>query len=374
MLSKNLAGKSLPELQKALMGGDPSIEPYQALAAIEKMVKAEKAKTAQMAQQQPPQGMVAQRKLAEAAALRNPYMAAGLGAAPVASPVTAPMGEAPQEAPVGMAGGGMVAFAKGGGVSPYESGFEAMTPEERIAARQKYMEALGARNAELLEPLEKYQLKYEQAAEKADKNAGSDALIAAGLGMMSGKSQYAMQNIGEGGLKGLASYQDAQKMKAAAQDKLMQSQADMAKSRIALEKGDETNATALQNQDRQEAQAKGQFNLQGQYYAGSIAAQMAAANARAAAGGGNDKHMIALARVQSALNGDEAYKKAAEKASLPGKFGEEARKQMAEREKVILKRLAPELLRADAGDTISRGAPGAVAGGDLPSLDSFYKK
>ena len=42
MLSKNLAGKSLPELQKALMGGDPSIEPYQALAAIEKLVKAEK--------------------------------------------------------------------------------------------------------------------------------------------------------------------------------------------------------------------------------------------------------------------------------------------------------------------------------------------
>lgn len=304
MLSKNLAGKSLPELQKALMGGDPSIEPYQALAAIEKMVKAEKAKTAQMAQQQPPQGMVAQRKLAEAAALRNPYMAAGLGAAPVASPVTAPMGEAPQEAPVGMAGGGMVAFAKGG-LNAYESGFEALTDEERIAALKKYKEALGANNAEMLAPLEAQQAKYAQEAERTKKGGLSDALIAAGLGMMSGKSQYAMQNIGEGGLKGLEAYQNAQKAGQAAQDKMLQSQADMAKSRIALEKGDETTAAALQNQARQEAQAAGQFKLQGQYYAGSNAAQMAAAQNRGlSAGLGDSKQRLAsLKLLQADLQG-----------------------------------------------------------------------
>jgi hypothetical protein len=301
MLGKSTSNMSLEELQKAVMGGNPAIEPYQALAAIEKMVKAEKAKTAQMAQQPRPQGIVAQQKLAEAAALRNPYMASGLGAAPVAPPVTAPMGE---QAPVGMAGGGMVAFAKGG-ITPYESDFEALSDEDRIAALQKYKTALGANNAEMLAPLEAQQAKYAQEAEKTKKGGLGDALIAAGLGTLAGKSQHAMQNIGEGGLKGLASYQESQKAAQMAQDKMLQSQADMAKSRIALEKGDETTAAALQNQARQEAQAAGQFKLQGQYYAGSNAAQMVAAQNRGLAGGlGDSKQRLAsLKLLQADLQG-----------------------------------------------------------------------
>lgn len=284
MLGKNLSNMSLEDLQKAVMGGNPSIEPYQALAAIEKMVKGQKAQIAQTAQQQAPQGMVAQRTLAEAAALRNPYMSSGLGAAPVASPVTSQMGQPPQQAPQqqapqGMAGGGMVSFAKGG-INAYESGFEALSDEDRILALKKYKESLGAGNAELLAPLEKYQLKYEQDAEKTKQGGLGNALMAAGLGMMSGKSQYAMQNIGEGGLKGLGVYQESQKAAQLAQDKMLQSQADMAKAKIALEKGDETTAAALQNQARQEAQAAGQFKLQGQYFAGSNAASMEAAKNR----------------------------------------------------------------------------------------------
>lgn len=361
MLSKNLAGKSLPELQKALMGGDPSIEPYQALAAIEKMVKSEKAKTAQMAQQQRPQGMVAQQKLAEAAALRNPYMAAGLGAAPVAPPVTSPMGE---EAPVGMAGGGMVAFAKGG-LTPYESGFEALSDEERIAALQKYKTALGANNAELLAPLEKYQLKYEQEAEKADKNAVSDTLVAAGLGMMSGDSQYASQNIGKGGLKGLEAYQNAQKAKAAAQDKMLQSRADMTKSRIALEKGDETTAAALQNQARQEAQAAGQFNLQGQYYAGSNAASMAAAQNRGLAGGyGADKQR--LAELKTILASKQTDLKAKDM-MLPKNAGRKAQLQAEVDE---LNKVIAEM--AGVG-TIAANTPGAGAAGGNQKVIDFSK-
>ncbi len=360
MLSKNLAGKSLPELQKALMGGDPSIEPYQALAAIEKMVKSEKAKTAQLAQQQRPQGMVAQRTLAEAAALRNPYMAAGLGAAPVAPPVTTPMGE---EAPVGMAGGGMVAFAKGG-ITPYESGFEALSDEERIAALQKYKTALGANNAELLAPLEKYQLKYEQEAEKADKNALSDTLIAAGLGTLAGKSQYAAQNIGEGGLKGLETYQNSQKAKAAAQDKMLQSRADMTKSRIALEKGDETTAAALQNQARQEAQAAGQFNLQGQYYAGSNAASMAAANARGLAGGyGADKQRLAeLKTLQASLQSQLDIKKNPQLA-MAKNAGQKAELQAQ------LDMINKEIAAMAGVGTITANTPGAGAAGGNRVID-----
>jgi hypothetical protein len=304
MLGKSTSNMSLEDLQKAVMGGNPAIEPYQALAAIEKMVKGEKAKAAQMAQQPRPQGMVAQRTMAEAAALRNPYMAAGLGAAPVPSPVSFQGAEAPQQqAPQGMAGGGMVAFAAGGGVNPYDSGFEALSDDDRIAALQKYKTALGANNSELMAPLEAQQAKYAQEAEKTKKGGLGDALLAAGLGTLAGKSQYAMQNIGEGGLKGLAAYQDSQKGAQAAQDRMLQSQADMAKSRIALEKGDETTAAALQNQARQEAQAAGQFKLQGQYYAGSNAAQMAAANNRGlGAGFGADKQRLAeLKALQASL-------------------------------------------------------------------------
>jgi hypothetical protein len=45
--------------------------------------------------------------------------------------------------------------------------------------------------------------------EGREKNAFSDALIRAGLATMAGKSQFAMQNIGEGGLQGLNAYQEA---------------------------------------------------------------------------------------------------------------------------------------------------------------------
>lgn len=301
MIGKSTANMSLEELQKAVMGGNPNVQPFQALAAIQKMVKGEKMKQAQNAQKPAPQGMVAERTLAEAAALRNPYMAAGLGAAPVAAPVTTPMGE---EAPVGMAGGGMVAFAKGG-LNAYESGFEPMTEEEQTEAFLRRKEALGAKNAEFLAPLEKHQAKYEQDVEKSKKSGLSDALIAAGLGMMAGKSANTWQNVGEGGLKGLETYQASQRAGQAAQEKLLQSQADMAKSRIALEKGDETTAAALQNQARQEAQAAAQFKLQGQYYAGSNAASMAAAQNRGlAAGLGEDKQRLAtLKLLQADLQG-----------------------------------------------------------------------
>lgn len=362
MLGKSLSNMSLEDLQKAVMGGNPSIEPYQALAAIEKMVKGQKAQIAQTAQQQAPQGMVAQRTLAEAAALRNPYMASGLGAAPVASPVTSQMGQAPQpqQAPQGMAGGGMVSFAKGG-LSAYESGFEALTDDERIASLKKYKDSLGTNNAELLAPLEKYQIKYGEDAEKVNKNAGAEALIAAGLAAAAGKSQYAMQNIGEGGLKGLASYQESRKGAQAAQDKMLQSQADMAKAKIALEKGDETTAAALQNQARQEAQAAGQFKLQGQYYAGSNAAQMAAAQNRGLGGAfGADKQQLAELK---ALQASHIASLKDKSLLMPKNAGRKAEIE-AELAKVN------NAIAAMAGvGTIASNAPGAGAAGGNRVID-----
>lgn len=276
MLGGSTAGKSLEQLQKAVMGMDPTIQPFQALAAIQKMVKGKEMQAAMQAQQPTPQGSVAQRKMMEAAAMRNPYMAAGLGAAPVAPPVTTPMGE---EAPVGMAGGGMVAFAKGGDIGSYKVDYPTQSLEDQLAAIQQYKEALGAKNDEFLDPIKQNIAKYEEDAAKKDKYAFNDALIAAGLGMMGGKSQYAMQNIGEGGLKGLAAYQDAQKLAQASREKGLAAQSEMAKSRIALEKGDETAAVQMANQARQDKQAQATLGLQAQhFYNADEAAKIAARN------------------------------------------------------------------------------------------------
>lgn len=542
MLGKNLSNMSLEDLQKAVMGGNPSIEPYQALAAIEKMVKGQKAQIAQTAQQQAPQGMVAQRTLAEAAALRNPYMASGLGAAPVASPVTSQMGQAPQ----GMAGGGMVSFQEGGHVPSYSgqtdgsvvksnqityapygygnttaaaptaeelaefnrqqkqgfvgnlsdfvkkvrdvlpsfdasqlqpqittriegAGFEAkiaksiedlesttgrklsdgakdalrqqemakmlkgsksvqstanmatpdtvksdksglpsaaaarasagaggagtgsrgaanvglgaaagrggyefdfpkaQTTDERLAEIDAIKGRMGAKNAEYLKPMQEQLDKYSEDAKANKKNSVGDALLQAGLGMMAGKSQHAFQNIGEGGAAGLAAYRDSKKLDQAAQDKLMAAQNDMAKSRIALEKGDETAALTFANQGRQEMKDRATLQLQAQYYAGSNAAQMAQANAamarvNALGGTNDDKHMIALTRVRSVLNQDPEYKELAKMAAFKGTLGDNARTKMAEIERKLYSQIAPSLLTDTGGNTMPTSPAGGGGG------------
>lgn len=413
MLGKSLATVGMPELQKAVMGMDPRIKPFEALAELQTRVKREKMKQAAQAQN-PEQAPVAQRMMSEAAALQNPYMA-GLAAAPV-------------ESPVGMAGGGIVAFEEGGhvpryngstrdgsqvnlggvsavpyylpgasaerdrlnalpgvyldefgnlvsrawdrftagttiesqrkqkaaakeqaekeanrpkydaatqekgtaaleamrdmqpanepaaisqppanasnaglgaaaargaagagagstggagavGLGAYETGFKPQTDEDRIAAMQKYKAAMGSQNEEFLRPLKERLSKYETEVEEGKKGAMADALVQAGLGMLAGKSQYALQNIGEGGAAGLAALRESKKLDRAAQEKLLAAQGDMAKSRIALEKGDEQTAATLANQGRQEQQAAAQFKMLGQHYANQDAAAMTQARA-----------------------------------------------------------------------------------------------
>lgn len=367
MLGGNTSGKSLEQLQKAVMGMDPSIQPFQALAAIQKMVKSKEMQTAMQAQQPTPQGSVAQRKMMEAAAMRNPYMAAGLGAAPVASPVVDPATQpapAPQQGPVGLAAGGAVAFKAGGMNEGYTYDFDAPSMEDQLSAIQKYKEALGAKNAEFLDPIKANIAKYEEEAAKKDKYAFNDALIAAGLGMMAGKSQYAMQNIGEGGLKGLAAYQDAQKLAQSSREKGLAAQAEMAKSRIALEKGDEAAAVQMANQARQDRKDAATLALQSQYYAGSNRAAMAAANARSAGlGFGADKQRLAeLKALQASLQSQLDPKKNID-LMLPKNAGKKAE----------LKAQLDQVNSAIAGmsglGTIAESSPGAGAGGKDKVID-----
>jgi len=91
------------------------------------------------AMQNPAQPPVAQQMMAQAeqlnpAQINNPYMASGLGAAPVQSPVQ-----------TGMASGGIVAFDEGGEVSRFQvGGAMAEREREREIAREQAQEARDA--------------------------------------------------------------------------------------------------------------------------------------------------------------------------------------------------------------------------------------
>lgn len=128
MIVQSLAHMNIAELQKAVLGMNPAIKPYAALAALQEKVKSEQMKTGQ-AMQNPAQPPVAEQMMAQAqqlspAQIGNPYMSSGLGAAPVQSPVQAPT--------TNMASGGIIAFDEGGEIPRFQgkTGSKVMaTPE-----------------------------------------------------------------------------------------------------------------------------------------------------------------------------------------------------------------------------------------------------
>jgi len=81
-----------------------------------------------------------------------------------------------------------------------------------------------------------------------EKNMLSDALIRGGLKTMAGKSQFAMQNLGEGGLEALNVYQDTQKTNEASRRALTQSEMLMGQAQRAEERGARTEAMSLSAQ------------------------------------------------------------------------------------------------------------------------------
>lgn len=146
MIGQSLAHMDIAALQKAVLGMDPAIKPYAALAALQEKVKSEQMKQGQ-ALQNPAQPPVAQQMMAQAqqlspAQISSPYMAAGLGAAPVQSPVQAPA--------TGMASGGIVAFDEGGEVPR----FAGPTDGSQVQEAQTFIDAMGIeRNSKTGEPV-----------------------------------------------------------------------------------------------------------------------------------------------------------------------------------------------------------------------------
>jgi hypothetical protein len=109
--------------------------------------------------------------------------------------------------------------------------------------------------------------------EGREKNNLSDALIRGGLKALGGKSQYAMQNISEGGLEGLNAYQEGIRTNDAARKALTQSEMLMAQAQRAERQGARKDAVQLTNQAEQAKQTAVQLSNSARQIMGSEAFQ-----------------------------------------------------------------------------------------------------
>lgn len=141
----------------------------------------------------------------------------------------------------------------------------ALTPYVPKTALQARAESETMAAPELAEIKESYKPFAEQFAqdrsriEGREKNNLSDSLIRAGLGIMAGKSQFAAQNIGEGGIQGLNAYQEAQKANEASRRALTQSELLMNQARRAESQGARGEAAKFVTQAEQAQQTATQF-------------------------------------------------------------------------------------------------------------------
>jgi hypothetical protein len=210
-------------------------------------------------------------KNAEEAAMLNRYPATKPAAdkAPPAkakakTKVEAPIPnvEAPAPTPDALASLGIVPYgqSKAGDAPAY-------TPKTAEEIRTK-SEALAA--PELAKIQASYKPFGEQFAQDRsridtrEKNMLSDALIRGGLKTMAGRSQFAMQNIGEGGLEALNVYQETQKTNDAARKALTQSEMLMSQAQRAEERGARGEAVSLFAQAEKAEQVGLQFQQKAQ--------------------------------------------------------------------------------------------------------------
>jgi hypothetical protein len=147
------------------------------------------------------------------------------------------------------------------GIVPYGQSKRGDAP----AYTPKTAEEIRAQSEALAKPdLDKIQASYKPFAEQfaqdrsriegREKNMLSDALIRGGLKTMAGKSQFAMQNIGEGGLEALNVYQETQKTNDAARKALTQSEMLMSQAQRADERGARGEAVSLFAQAQRDQQ------------------------------------------------------------------------------------------------------------------------
>lgn len=173
---------------------------------------------------------------------------------PVSAAPAAPVATPPPDATTS----GIMSLSRQGGGAPYIPD----TPEAAALATQKMAAPARAETAAAFAPYHEMLAKERKDLEGRKAGNTKDAIIRAGLGMMAGRSQYAMQNIGEGGIQGLDAYQRAKAaddaaMKANTQAQMLAMQADRA-----ARAGDTAQATTLYGQAQQQKGIAAQIAVQ----------------------------------------------------------------------------------------------------------------
>lgn len=157
----------------------------------------------------------------------------------------------------------------GGGAGTYKPS----TLADMLKEASPEIEKMNAEDRAAMDPFRKqFEEERSDLAKRKESNK-AEALLAAGLGMMSGGSRYALQNIGTGAQQGLTALKEANRADDAAKRALMQSEMHLAQAEMQGRKGNFQNMNALANQARQEKQfatsselQRQQIAQQGQYY------------------------------------------------------------------------------------------------------------
>ena len=283
----------------------------------------------------------------------------------------------------------------------YETAFNVQAQRER--EREEGLQAERARTkptGKAFEAQEEMLKKEAEGEAKELDKAGAFALVRAGLAVAKGASPYALKNIAEGLDIGLQDYQAAVKdLKKASRDRNM-SLANIQEARRAEERGDwkeeqayreraAANQTSSErffmsgimqlgiSQDQLtgslfgkgvEAQLRRDLSREEQagamartVYTGDIHLQVAKIQA-AARNDPNSKEAMAVARVQSVINGNPMLKSLADQAAIGNKV---AMAQYKKKEEELYLKLAPELLTlGDTGGGSSDANAAAKAAGD----------
>ena len=150
------------------------------------------------------------------------------------------------------------------GDAPAAPAYKPLTAEEARAASNTMAEPELAKIQASYRPFAEQFAQDRSRIESREKNMLSDMLIRGGLKTLGGKSQYAMQNISEGGLEGLNAYQEAQKANEASRRALTQSEALMTQAQRAEERGARAEAAGFYAQADKSQQAAAQFGQKAQ--------------------------------------------------------------------------------------------------------------
>jgi len=128
-----------------------------------------------------------------------------------------------------MAGGGIVAFAKGDSVKDTSAEYEKMLMED-IKRRQKMLES-----GDPYAKSEAREAKIEEELANIRKYSPFKALTMAGLGTMAGTSRDALTNLGLGGLEGVKSYAQSQREQSDLNKLLLQQAGERERSKFGRE-------------------------------------------------------------------------------------------------------------------------------------------